>query len=71
MNGKLILNIQYDKIKKLGEYLLVRKNDRYGVMDSSGKMIGEIQYKKIKLERNHLMGLNFAGIWEEIKPEEL
>ena len=66
-NGNIILNPIYDKIKKLGEYILVKRNRMYGVLDFEGKNVSEIQYKSIKIERNTLKGLNERGVWVEIK----
>lgn len=51
--GKTILT-DLDKIKKMGEYILVKKDKLYGVFDSMGNQKTEIKYSKIKLERNNL-----------------
>ena len=53
INGKIVLS-DADKIKKMGEYIVVKKDKKYGVFDTSANQLSEIKYKKIKLDRNNL-----------------
>lgn len=55
-NGKIIIKEENDSIKKLGEYILVKKDGLYKVYSAQGISIDNNEYKKIKLERNTLMG---------------
>ena len=48
------MDIKYDKIKKLGEYILVKKNKLFGALDMQGNPVCGIKYKKITLDRNVL-----------------
>ena len=45
LNGEIILS-DLDKIKKLGEYILVKKDKLYGIYDSQGNQLSKIKYKK-------------------------
>ena len=56
INGKLIFLPYCDKIKKLGEYILVKNNGLYSVCSSTGEVLNDKEYKKIRLERNTLEG---------------
>ena len=67
MDGKIIYDIKYDKIKKLGEYILVRDGKKWFALDSDGERINDFSYKKIKLERNTIYGLCDDKEWVEIK----
>ena len=54
MNGEIVLSTDYDKIEALGEYIVVKKDKKYGVYDSNGNKLTDIIYKKIRLNRNNL-----------------
>ena len=56
INGEIILDAKYDKIKKIGEYILVKKDKLYQVYSSTGDLISDKYYKNIRLERNVLKG---------------
>ena len=62
----MILPACNDSIKNLGEYIVVKNDKNYYVYDSSGKMISEVAYKKIRLERNTLEGYLKGEKWIEI-----
>ena len=57
----------YEKIKTLGEYILVKENKEYEILDLSGNKISEIKYKKIRLNRNQLEGKDKKGKWNKIE----
>ena len=48
------------------EYILVKKDDKYGVYSADGEIIAPIEYKKIRLERNSLEGQKNNKTWEKI-----
>lgn len=62
LKGKAILS-DLDKIKKEGEYIIVKKDKLYGIFDFQGNQLSEIKYKKVKLERNSLKV--YENKWEE------
>lgn len=64
--GKLLLEPAHDKIKKLGEYILVRDNNLYSVLDMCGNSIDDNKYKKVRLERNTLQGMNEKEEWSNL-----
>ena len=66
INGKIILLAEYDSIKKLGEYIIVKKDKKYYVYESSGKSISGLAYKKVRLERNVLEGYIKGEGWVSI-----
>lgn len=59
MSGNLVLEANYDKIDVLGDYIIVKnKNNLWAAYDSYGRILAPFRYKKIKLERNTLVGIN-------------
>lgn len=68
LDGNVILNCDCDSIKKLGEYILVKKDKYYQAFSSQGTLVNQEKYKKIKLERNNLMG-KINGKWQALIDE--
>lgn len=66
IDGNIILEACNDSIKKLGEYIVVKNKKEYNIYDASGKKISDIGYKKIRLNRNTLEGLQKGGKWVPI-----
>ena len=52
--GDMILYPNCDSIKKLGEYIVVKRGKEYGIFDVDGNTIADIKYRDVKLERNSL-----------------
>ena len=67
--GEIVLPTEYDSIKKLGEYILVKKDKRFGVLDANSNWLGNVKYKKIRLERNVLEGRLDDNSWHIIPVE--
>ena len=56
-SGNLILEAKYDKIKKLGDYIIVKDDNKlWAAYDGEGNCLAPFKYKKIKLDRNTLVG---------------
>ena len=66
-DGQVIVEPNCDKIKKLGEFILVKKDKHYTVLDYEGNSIDNIEYKKIRLNRNQLEGLTNSKVWRIIE----
>lgn len=64
--GKVLLHAINDSIKLLDEYVIVEFNNKYNVYSSVGEMISNVNYKKIRLNRNSLEGKNLNNKWETI-----
>lgn len=64
LSGQIILT-DADKIKKSGEYIIVKKDKLFGIFDFEGNQLSEIIYKKIKLERNNLRVYE-GKFWKEL-----
>jgi hypothetical protein len=67
LNTNTILKTEYDKIGKIGEYITVKKNRKYQVYDYSGKLLAPNQYKRLRLNRNHLQG--YINRWVDVLVE--
>jgi hypothetical protein len=67
LNANTILNTEFDKIGKLGEYITVKKNGKYQVYDYAGRLLAPNQYKKLRLNRNHLQG--YINRWVDVPVE--
>lgn len=65
-DGQKILDTQYDSIDTFGsEYLLVKSGKKYALYDAYGNALSTFRYKKIKMDRNTIIG--YTGItWETI-----
>ena len=65
--GEMILFPNCDSIKKMGEYILVKRNKEYGLLDADGNIVAEIKYRKVRFERNTLYLQNFDKSWLKIE----
>ena len=56
----------HDRIKKLGEYILVKDKKQYSILDMSGNSVNENKYKKVRLDRNTLQGRTSDDNWVNV-----
>ena len=66
INGNVILSANYDKIKKLGEYILIKKDKEYQILNSKGEFLTNEKFKKIRLKRNSLEVKRNKSSWEKL-----
>lgn len=65
-DGHKILDTIYDSIDTLGsEYIVVKSGKKYALYDAYGNSLSPFRYKKIKMERNSVVG-NTGITWETI-----
>ena len=58
--------MDYDKIKLYGDYILAKKDKKYRVYDAKGILLNDLEYDKIRLERNTLQGF-INKKWENVE----
>jgi len=52
IEGKQVLDFEYDDIRFSGNYLILKKNNLYGLADITGKILYECKYYRISKNKN-------------------
>ena len=59
--GQVVLPTQYDKVDDVGDFIAVKKGNYWAAYDAYGRSLTPFKYKKIKMDRNTLIGETDRG----------